>query len=44
MYEAPRVHDLGSVADLTEDLNKIGHSPDMYSNIVPIVGSIVTAR
>jgi len=39
-YTAPEVTVLGSVRDLTLANNKIGSEPDIYSQIVPIVGSI----
>jgi hypothetical protein len=39
-YTAPQVTVLGSVRDLTLASNKIGPDPDMYSQVVPIIGSI----
>ena len=42
-YTPPTVTDLGTVRDMTLDLNKVGFESDVYSAIVPIVGSIVTA-
>lgn len=39
-YTAPKVTVLGSVRDLTLADNKIGSDPDIYSQTVPIVGSI----
>jgi hypothetical protein len=41
-YTAPNVTPLGSVRELTlAGLgNKNGANPDIYSNVVPIVGSI----
>lgn len=40
-YSAPSVTDLGSVRDLTLVVNKVGSDPDIYSGIVPVVGSII---
>jgi hypothetical protein len=42
MYEAPEVRRLGTVEELTQALNKVGPTPDVFSQVVPIVGSIVT--
>jgi len=42
-YTTPTVTTLGSLHELTLDFNKIGHTPDVYSSAVPIVGPIVTA-
>ena len=39
-YEPPEIRILGSVEELTL-LNKVGPDPDMFSDIVPIIGSIV---
>ncbi|WP_375492218.1 lasso RiPP family leader peptide-containing protein [uncultured Jatrophihabitans sp.] len=49
MYEAPMVTDLGSVEELTATPapspgNKLGSTPDVYSNIVPVVGSFGPVR
>ena len=44
-YTPPTVTDLGSVRELTLDLNKVGGSPDMYTAITggAVVGSLVPA-
>lgn len=42
MYEPPQVEELGTLAELTQAKNKIGHNPDMYSAVTGIIGSIVT--
>jgi hypothetical protein len=39
-YIAPEVTVLGSVHQLTLADNKVGPDPDIYSQVVPIVGSI----
>jgi hypothetical protein len=41
-YEAPEMKTLGTVHEMTLDLNKVGHTADQYSGQVPIVGSIKT--
>jgi hypothetical protein len=41
-YEAPRVEELGSLAELTAKKNKVGPTADIYSSAVPIVGSITS--
>jgi len=45
-YTAPTVTELGSLRELTlaGPSNKVGTSSDIYSNVVPLVGSIVDAR
>ena len=43
-YEPPRITDIGSLADLTLAFNKRGPRPDVFSNIAPIVGSLVPIR
>lgn len=41
-YEAPRVTDIGSVAELTlQRYNKVGSSSDAFSPTTPLVGSLV---
>jgi hypothetical protein len=42
-YTAPKVTVLGTLHELTLVGNKIGPDPDMYSNVVPIIGSITPA-
>jgi hypothetical protein len=42
MYEPPQVEELGTLAELTQDKNKVGHTPDMFSAVTGIVGSIVS--
>jgi hypothetical protein len=42
-YTKPTVTVLGSVRELTLADNKIGSDPDIYSQVVPIVGSITPA-
>lgn len=42
-YQPPTITELGSVRDLTLGLNKVGNNPDIYSAVVPIIGSIVSA-
>jgi hypothetical protein len=40
-YEAPKIEIIGSLHELTLGLNKVGSTDDIYSTIVPIIGSIV---
>ncbi len=41
IYEPPVLRVLGSVAELTQQFNKIGPTPDGFTNATPIVGSVV---
>ena len=44
-YEAPKVSDLGSLQDITEQtFNKVGQTPDTFTSITNgvVVGSLVT--
>ncbi len=44
MYTPPSITELGTIADLTQQgLNKVGTTPDAFSDVVPIIGSIVDA-
>jgi hypothetical protein len=39
-YEPPCISEIGSLQELTLVFNKKGPSHDVYSNIIPIVGSL----
>lgn len=40
-YEPPAISDIGTVHEFTlQSLNKMGRKTDVYSSIVPIVGSL----
>ncbi|MEA2126351.1 MAG: hypothetical protein QOI80_3133 [Solirubrobacteraceae bacterium] len=41
-YKAPEVSSLGSVEEMTEQLNKIGSTADQYTQVVPILVGTVT--
>ena len=43
-YEPPRISTLGSLQELTLSFNKKGPSADVFSNLVPIIGSLNPAR
>ncbi|HWT92006.1 MAG TPA: hypothetical protein VN238_03350 [Solirubrobacteraceae bacterium] len=41
-YDAPKVTTVGTVADLTkQNFNKVGNNTDQYSQVTPLVGSLV---
>lgn len=40
-YEAPVLNELGSLEHLTRQFNKVGQSSDIYSQLVPVIGSLV---
>jgi hypothetical protein len=39
-YEPPKIERLGSLHDMTRQLNKVGPTPDQFSATTGIVGSI----
>lgn len=43
-YEAPALSELGSLEQLTQQYNKVGKSTDIYSQLTPVIGSLVPPR
>ena len=45
-YEAPRIETLGSIAELTEAMNKVGENSDQFTAVTGglVVGSLVHLR
>jgi len=41
-YSPPTVTELGTIRELTLAMNKVGTRSDIYSNTVPLVGSLVS--
>ncbi|MCU4743567.1 lasso RiPP family leader peptide-containing protein [Halobacteria archaeon AArc-m2/3/4] len=42
-YETPEVTEYGTVESITQNQNKVGSGDDEYSEITPLVGSVVDA-